>query len=69
MSHNFVGGDCFDERDLIVSLEVTDLFLNTPNHLEIVDAELQLRVNIDLVADLPESFAHQNHVASLQRRF
>jgi hypothetical protein len=51
MPHNLVSRNCFDESDLIVSLEVTDLLFNTPNDLKIVDAELELRVDIDLVTN------------------
>ena len=52
MTDNFVSRYRFYQSDLVVSLEITDLFLNFTNNLEVIDAELKLSVNIDLVTDL-----------------
>ena len=65
MSHNFISGNGFDESDLIVSLEITDLLFNTPNDFEIVDIELQLGVNINLVTDFTQGITHYNDITSL----
>ena len=65
MAHNFVRGDGLDQRYHVVGLEITYLFLNLADDFKVVDRELELGVNIDLIADLPQCITHHKHVSAL----
>ena len=40
MSHNFICRNCFNQSNLVVCLEISDLFFYSPNHFEVVNTEL-----------------------------
>ena len=69
VAHYFVSWNGLDQCDLVVSLEVAYLFFDLADDLEVVDAELELRVNVYLVGDLAEGVAHHKHITALERGF
>ena len=58
MSSDAVGGDGFDEGNLVVGLEVSNLLFDASNDLEVVDAKLKLSVDVNLVRYFPQCVSH-----------
>ena len=69
MTDNLIRRNSLDQRYHVVGLEITYLFLNLANHFEVIDRKLQLRVDIDLIANLSQCVAHHKHISSLQSGF
>ena len=58
VSDDLVGGDCLNQLDLIVSLEIGHLVLDLPDDLEVVAAEHELHVDVDRDGNFPHSIFH-----------
>ena len=59
MANDLVSRNCFNELNLIVSLEICHLVLHLPYDFEVVDCEHQLDIDVDLVRYLSQSILHQ----------
>lgn len=65
MADNVISRNGLDERDRILCLKISQRVLDPPNHLEITLSVLQLRVNVNLVRNLAESFTDKQNVPFL----
>ena len=68
MTDDLVGGDCLDQLDLVVCLEVGHLVLDLTDDLEVGAAEHELSVDVDRGGDLAYGVLDEQDHAALQRR-
>ena len=68
VTDDLVGGDCLDQLDLVVGLEVGHLVLDLTDDLEVGAGEHQLRVDVDRGGDLAHGVLDKQDHAALQRR-
>lgn len=69
MADDLIRWDGLDQGDLVVGLEVAYLLFDLADDLEVVDAELELRVNVYLIGDLAERITHDEDETTLQSGF